>query len=346
MIFKKELMMKTHLEQLNTLLNIESPTGNTAAAIEYVEHEFKKLGLQTHKTPKGALVASIKGTLDDALTLSAHVDTLGAMVKEIKPNGMLKLTQLGGYAWPTIEGEYVTINNGRKQLATGTVLTIVASSHVHGAKTGSLERNADTLEVRLDAKTRSKKETEALGIQVGDFVNFDPRTTFTDTGFIKSRHLDDKACVVALLAVAKELSQTTPKNTINFFISNYEEVGHGASAGIPANTKEFIALDMAAPGPGQTSDEYSVTICTKDSSGPYDLNMRHKLEDLAIVHEIPYQLDIYPFYGSDASAALRSGGNFPCALIGPGVDASHSYERTHEEAIQATIDLTLAYINQ
>lgn len=338
--------MQKHLEQLNTLLNIESPTGNTQAAIAYVRAEFEAMNIKTHLTPKGALVASIPGESDDALTLSAHVDTLGAMVKEIKGNGMLKLTQLGGYAWPTIEGEYVTINNGRKQLATGTVLSIVASSHVNGSKTSTLERNEDTLEVRLDAKTTSLAETQALGIQVGDFVNFDPRTTFTETGFVKSRHLDDKACVVALLAVADQLKDIKPKNTINFFISNYEEVGHGASAGIPANTKEFIALDMAAPGPGQASDEYSVTICTKDSSGPYDLNMRHALEDLAKDQNIPYKLDIYPYYGSDASAALRSGGNFPCALIGPGVDASHSYERTHTEAIQATIDLTLAYIKR
>lgn len=338
--------MKKHIDQLITLLNIESPTGNTAAAIDYVDQEFQELGLTTYRTPKGALVATLKGQSDDALTLSAHVDTLGAMVKEIKPNGMLKLTQLGGYAWPTIEGEYVTINNGRKQLATGTVLTTVASSHVHGAKTSTTTRDEDTLQVRLDAKTKSRQETIDLGIQVGDFVNFDPRTTLTDTGFIKSRHLDDKACVVALLAVAEQLQNTTPQQTIHFFISNYEEVGHGAAAGIPTNTKAFIALDMAAPGPGQESDEFSVTICTKDSSGPYDLGMRHTLEDLAKEQGLPYKLDIYPFYGSDASAALRSGGNFPCALIGPGVDASHSYERMHIEALQATIDLTLAFINK
>ena len=338
--------MNKHLDQLITLLNIESPTGNTQAAIDYVEKEFIELGLTTYITPKGSLVATLQGQSEDALTLSAHVDTLGAMVKEIKSNGMLKLTQLGGYAWPTIEGEYVTINNGRTQLATGTVLTTVASSHVHGSKTSTTERNEDTLEVRLDAKTRSRRETLALGIQVGDFVNFDPRTVLTETGYIKSRHLDDKACVVALIAVAEQLKDTTPKQTIHFFISNYEEVGHGASAGIPLNTKEFIALDMAAPGPGQESDETCVTICTKDSSGPYDLTMRHKLEDLAKEANIPYKLDIYPFYGSDASAALRSGGNFPCALIGPGVDASHSYERMHTEALQATIDLTLAYINK
>ena len=338
--------MKEHLDQLNTLLNIESPTGNTQTAITYLEEVFAEYGIKTQVTPKGALIATIPGLSEDAITLSAHVDTLGAMVKEIKPNGMLKLTQLGGYAWTTIEGEYVTINNGRKQLATGTVLSTVASSHVNGAKTNATERNGDTIEVRLDAKVFTKQDTLDLGIQVGDFVNFDPRTTFTDTGFIKSRHLDDKACVIALLAVAKNISRLRmqPKNTIHFFFSNYEEVGHGAAAGIPENTKEFIALDMAAPGPGQESDEYSVTICVKDSSGPYDLDMRLKLEDLAKENNIPYKLDIYPFYGSDASAALAAGANFPCALIGPGVDASHSFERTHTEALKATIDLTLAYL--
>ena len=331
--------MKEHLEQLNTLLNIESPTGNTEAAIAYLESQFKNYEVPTMRTPKGALIATIKGQSGDAITLSAHVDTLGAMVKEIHGNGMLKLTQLGGYAWTTIEGEHVTINNGVNQITTGTVLSNVASSHVHGAKTNNTERNADTIQVQQD--------TLDLGIQVGDFVNFDPRTVFTEKGFVKSRHLDDKACVAALLAVAKELSQapTPPKNTVHLFFSNYEEVGHGAAAGIPANTREFIALDMAALGPGQASDEYSVTICAKDSSGPYDLTMRLKLEQLAKDGNIPYKVDIYPFYGSDASAALAAGANFPCALIGPGVDASHSFERTHTEAIQATIDLSLAYIN-
>ena len=339
--------MKKTLEDLNTLLNIESPTGDTEEAISFVEAEFIALGLRTQRTKKGALIATLLGTnTSKAITLSAHVDTLAAMVKSITAQGTLKLTQIGGYAWTTIEGEHVSITTLSGKKISGTVLSTVASSHVHGALTNSTVRDETTLEVRLDEKVFTQDDVKALGINVGDFVNFDPRTKFTESGFIKSRHLDDKACVVSLLAIAKHfvLGNQLPNYTTHFFISNYEEVGHGASAAIPADTFEFIALDMAAPGQNQTSDEYSVTICAKDSSGPYDLEMRKRLIQLTQEKNINYKIDIYPFYGSDASAALRAGHDFPCALIGPGVDASHSYERTHIEAIDATIQLTVAYL--
>lgn len=336
--------MKTYTKTLVELLNIKSPTGNTQSGINYCKKQFEDMGLETRLTRKGALIATIKGKSSEAITLSAHVDTLGAMVKDITGNGRLKLTQLGGYAWSTIEGEHVEIDTLDDKTFTGTVLTTVASSHVHGQKTTSTPRDENTLEIRLDEKVSSRQEVLDLGINIGDFVNFDPRTKVTETGFIKSRHLDDKACVVALFEVARHFKDNEPKNTLHFFISNYEEVGHGASSAIPEDTVEFIALDMAAPGQGQTSDEFSVTICVKDSSGPYDFTMKNDLIKLAKEQNIPYQIDIYPYYGSDASAALRAGYDFPAALIGPGVDASHSFERTHHEAIDATIALSIAYI--
>jgi putative aminopeptidase FrvX len=189
---------------------------------------------------------------------------------------------------------------------------------------------------------------EALGIQVGDFVSLDPRTEETEAGFIKSRHLDDKACAAILLGLAKLIreEQIELAATTHFFISNYEEVGHGAAAGIPQETAELIALDMAAVGEGQSSDEFSVTICVKDSTGPYDYELSRRLQRLASDQGIPYRIDIYPYYGSDASAALRAGGDFNAALVGPGIDASHSYERTHRDSLEHTAWLMLEYLKR
>lgn len=337
------------ISNLEKLLKIPSPTGYTEKAIEFVEERFKELGIETRRTNKGALIASIVGkNRDKEVTLSAHVDTLGAMVKEIKGNGRLKITQLGGYVWNTVEGEHVIIETIDGKTYTGTLMTTKASSHVHGEGTKNIERNADNMEIRIDEKVYSKDDVEKLGINVGDFVFFDPRVVVTESGFIKSRHLDDKAGVISLLGIAKHLvdNKIIPNYTTNFFISTYEEVGHGAAASIPEKTFEFIAVDMAAPGDGQTSDEFSVTICAKDSSGPYDYELRKRLVQLAIENNISYKLDIYPYYGSDGSAALRAGYDFKVGLIGPGVDASHSFERTHIEAIENTIKLGVAYLTK
>lgn len=343
--------MNINIEQnilkLEALLRIPSPTGNTERAIEFVEKEFMDLGIKTRRTNKGALIGTIEGKDDTKeITLSGHVDTLGGMVKEIKNNGRLKITQLGGYVWNTIEGEHVSIETIDGKAYTGTIMTTKASSHVHGEGTKSIERNMDNMEIRLDERVHTNEDTEKLGIRVGDFVSFDPRTTVTESGFIKSRHLDDKAGVIAILGIAKYFADNNiiPRYTTNFFISNYEEVGHGASAAIPEKTIEFIAIDMAAPGEGQSSDEYSVTICAKDSTGPYDYDLRKKLIEIAEKNNIDYKIDIYPYYGSDGSAALRSGYDFKVGLIGPGVDASHSFERTHKDAIENTIKLGIAYL--
>lgn len=334
-------------EKMVKILETPSPSGNTKEAIDFVKNEFDSLGVENYITAKGALVGTIKGENDDKhRTLSAHVDTLGAMVKEVKGNGRLKLTQVGGYMWNSVEGEHCTIETSEGKKYTGTIITIKASGHVHGVEAKNLERKESTMEVRLDEKVKNKEDVEKLGIEVGDFVFFDPRTTVTESGFIKSRHLDDKAGVAAILGIAKYLKENniTPKYTTNFFISNYEEVGHGASASIPEKTFEFVAIDMAAPGDGQTSDEYSVTICAKDSSGPYDFELRKRLVEIAKNNDINYKIDIYPFYGSDASAAMRAGWEFKHGLIGPGVDASHSHERTHKDAVENTIKLGVKYL--
>ena len=335
------------MNSMVTLLTTPSPSGDTDAAINFVDEKFKALGIETRRTLKNALIATIPGEDDSKhRTLSAHVDTLGAMVKEIKANGKLKITQIGGYAWSTIEGEYCTIATEENGEFTGTILLNQASTHVHGAKVNDTKRTGDNIEIRIDEKVKSKKDVEDLGIQVGDFVYLDTRTDVTPSGFVKSRHLDDKACVACLLGMAEHIitSKLTPKYTTHFYISNYEEVGHGASAAIPEKTFEFLAVDMAAPGDGQESSEYAVTICAKDSSGPYDLEMKRRLTKLAKENDIDYKIDIYPFYGSDASAALRAGWEIKHGLIGPGVDASHSYERLHEDSIDATVKLGILYI--
>lgn len=331
------------------LCRIPSPTGFTEAAIAYAEQEFASLGVETRRTRKGALIATLPGRDQTRQrAIAAHVDTLGAMVKEIKGNGRLKLTRVGGFSGNAIEGEYCLVHTAGGATVSGTILVTKASTHVHGPEHAKQERDEANLEVRLDARVKSKEDVLALGIQVGDFISFDPRTTLTDTGFIKSRHLDDKACVAVLFGVARAIREQGIElaHTTHFFISNYEEVGHGAAGVFPEAVDEVIALDMAAVGEGQTSDEYSVTICVKDSSGPYDYELSRRLQAQAAAAGIPYRIDIYPYYGSDASAALRAGGQFKAALVGPGIDASHSYERVHLDALEHTARLLLTYLSQ
>jgi putative aminopeptidase FrvX len=329
------------------LLNTPSPTGFTEQAITYTAQSLAALPeLELSHTRKGALLARWPGLRSDApRALTAHADTLGAMVKEIKSSGRLKLSKIGGFAWNTVEGEGVTVFTAAGKTVRGSLLLVKASSHVHGAQVNDLKRDDDAMEVRLDERTASAAETRALGIEVGDFVAFDPRVELTN-GFVRSRHLDDKACVACLVAAAQALHRAgvTPQQDTYFFISNYEEVGHGAATGIPAEVTELLTVDMAAMGEGQTSDEFHSTLCVKDSGGPYHHGLSNRLRRLAEQRQIPYKVDIYPFYGSDGEAFWRAGGDVAVALIGPGVDASHSYERTHLDALRATADWILTYV--
>src|SRR5512140_749200 len=335
------------LDFLSRLLNTASPTGMAHAAIDLTEAELKPfLGLSFAHTRKGALVVSWPGQRDEApRALTAHVDTLGAMVKEIKSSGRLKLSRIGGYAMNTIENEGCTVFTSKGRPVRGSILLNKASSHVFGAEVNDTKRGEDTLEVRLDARTASEKETRDLGIEVGDFVAFDPRVEVAG-GFVRSRHLDDKACVACLVAAVKALTGAglKPVRTTSLFISNYEEVGHGAAAGIPPEVEELLVVDMAAMGEGQTSDEFHASLCVKDSGGPYDHALSNRLRGLAEANHIPYKVDIYPHYGSDGEAFWAAGGDVAVALIGPGVDASHSYERTHTEALVATTQWVMAYL--
>ena len=277
------------------LLNTPSPTGFTERAIDYVEQALAPLPLSLRRTGKGALAAEWAGRADNAPRgVTAHVDTLGAMVKEIKDNGRLRLTKIGGFHWNTVEGEGCTVFTAGGAAVRGTLLIAKASSHVHGAETGQMKREDENMEVRLDERTTSARETRGLGIQVGDFVAFDPRVEIGPAGFIRSRHLDDKAAVAAIFGAVSAMAQAgvEPAQRTTLLFSNYEEVGHGAASGFPADMVELLAVDMAAIGQGQESDEFNVTICAKDSAGPYDLPLRRRLVALAEAAGIPYKLDI------------------------------------------------------
>ncbi len=335
------------LDFLTKLLNTPSPTGLADPAIALTEQTLKTFpALKFSRTRKGALLVTWTGERDDGpRAMTAHADTLGGMVKEIKSNGRLKLSQIGGYVWNTIEGEGCTVFTRFGRSVRGSILLTKASSHVFGTEVNEMKRDADSLEVRLDARTASEKETLELGISIGDFVAYDPRVE-VNAGFVRSRHLDDKACVAVLVTAVKALSDAglKPTRTTTLLISNYEEVGHGAAAGIPAEVEELLVVDMAAVGEGQNSDEFHASLCVKDSGGPYHHGLSDRLRRLAEKHAIPYKVDIYPHYGSDGEAFWAAGGNVAVALIGPGVDASHSYERTHTEALLATTRWVMAYL--
>ncbi|MBE6068130.1 MAG: M42 family metallopeptidase [Clostridium lundense] len=331
---------------LSNILTTPSPSGYTKKVIDYIKKELDIIGVSYELTNKGCILVTLPGKDNrNGRVLSAHIDTLGAMVKGIKSNGTLSLAAIGGYMMNSIEGENCIIETLDGKEFTGTIQSIKPSVHISGDEARELKRTAENMEIVLDEKVFSKDDTLKLGIEVGDFISFDSRTIFTSSGFIKSRHLDDKASAAILLYAIKYLVENKIElpYTTSFFITNYEEVGHGAAAAIPHNTKEFIAVDMGAPGLDQNSSEYAVCICAKDSSGPYDLEIRKKLIDLCKKNDIPYKIDIYPYYGSDASSALRAGWDIKAGLIGTGVFASHGYERTHMDGILATLDLVINY---
>ena len=307
---------------------------------------MRELGLQPQITNKGALVVTLPGGEGAPCGITAHVDTLGAIVTQIKPNGRLLFDRIGGYPYFSVNGEYCTIRTAGGAVYTGTAVLVKASVHVHRDPVEEKEWKMEEMEIRLDAPVSSAGETRALGIEVGDMIAWDPRTTVTDTGYVKSRHLDDKAGVAVMLGALAALvkAQIAPVRPAVFHVSNYEEVGHGAAAGIPGEVRELIAIDMGALGGWLQGNEHAVSICAKDSGGPYDLGIRRRLVSLAQQHDIPYKVDIYPYYGSDAEAALRAGGDYRIGLLGPGVDASHSFERTHRDALLASTRLLLAYL--
>lgn len=329
---------------LEELVTTPSPSGYTMQVMKKIEKYFDQIQIPYITTNKGGVIATIKGQDDERhRLLTAHVDTLGAMVKEIKPSGRLKLSLVGGFKFNAIEGENCLIHTSSGETISGTILLHQTTVHVY-RDSGTAERTADNMEVRLDVKCDSAEQVRAQGIEVGDFISFDPRFAKTQSGFVKSRHLDDKASTALVLELAKHFSgNDTLPHTTHFYISNNEEIGYGGNSNIPVNTEEYIAVDMGAIGDGQASDEYTVSICAKDSSGPYHYGLTQHLIALAKDQGIDYKVDIYPYYGSDASAAIGAGADVKHALFGPGIEASHAYERTHVDSLKATAQLLHAY---
>ncbi len=332
-------------EFLKKIMAIESPTGFTHHAIDFLEKEAMRLGFSCFRNVKGNLIVEVEGKSDEkAIGVCAHTDTLGLMVRSIKSNGYLAITCLGGPLMPTLDGEYCTVITRDNKRYSGTILSVQPAAHVF-KEASTLARNDETMEIRLDEVVKNAEDVKALGIQNGDIIAYDSKTVITGSGFIKSRFLDDKMSVAILFGVLEALQRENlkPNYKTYFMFSTYEEVGHGMSS-IPDDITELLAVDMGCIGTDLSCTEFDVSICAKDSRGPYDYVLTSQLIDLAKKHELQYAVDIYPYYGSDVGAALSGGNNIKGALIGPGVCASHGMERTHKQAVDNTMKLLMAYL--
>ncbi|WP_026887275.1 M42 family metallopeptidase [Clostridium beijerinckii] len=333
------------LDVAKEILEFDSPTGFCFEIIDKIRDIVRELGYGFETTNKGCGIITVKGKSDEKiLGLSAHVDTLGAMVRSITSDGKIKFTLLGGPIVPTLDSEYCVIRTREGKKYTGTFLSVSPAAHVF-EDSSSKTRDPKNMEIRIDEEVYSKSDVQKLGICAGDFIFIDPKTTVTESGFIKSRFIDDKGSVSCLMGLLELFNREKiiPKYTTKILISTYEEVGHGASY-IPSDIDEMIAVDMGCIGDDLTCSEYDVSICAKDSGGPYDYNMVTKLVNLAKDNNLKYAVDIYPMYGSDVGAALRGGNDIRGALIGPGVHASHGMERTHYSAFENTVKLLYLYL--
>jgi len=341
------LYAKYAAEKAAELIAIDSPSGYTAAAAAWVKDAFEAEGCKAWLTRKGGVMIDMGGKdEEDALFLEAHADTLGAMVAEVKGNGRLRLTGLGGMQPNNAEAENVRVHTRDGSVIEGTCQLINASSHVN-LEYAKTQRSWDTLEIVLDADADSAAETKALGIDTGDIVCFEPRTRITESGYIKSRFLDDKLSVGILLGFAKYLKDKglTPERKVYAHVTVYEEVGHGGSASVPAGVTEAISVDMGCVGQGLKCTEKMVSICAKDSGGPYSYEVTTKLVEAAKKEGADYAIDIYPGYGSDVEATLRAGYDIRHGLIGAGVYASHGYERSHIDGVWNTLKVIKGYLN-
>ncbi len=333
-------------DKAKEILAIDSPSGYTKKAAEWTKNAFEELGFNARITEKGGVLIDLFGAdQTNALLLEAHLDTLGAMVAEVKSNGRLRVTNLGGLRAENCEAENVKIYTRGGKVYEGTLQLCNASVHVNG-KYGDTKRTFDTLEVVIDEDTNSDKDTRALGIEVGDIVCPDPRTRVTESGYIKSRFLDDKLSVGILLAFAKYLKDSgkSPARKLYAHITVYEEVGHGGAASVPSGVTEAIGVDMGCVGDGLTCTEKQVSICAKDSGGPYSYEVVGKLIDAAKKEGADYAVDVYPHYGSDVEATLSAGNDIRHGLIGAGVYASHGYERSHIDGVWNTLKVLKGYL--
>lgn len=334
------------VEKTVELLAIDSPTGYTRDAEDFVLREFTALGYAASCTVKGGILVDLGGRDDtDGLLLEAHADTLGGIVAEIKGNGRLRIDRLGGMCAANAETENCRIVTKFDGIYEGVLQLCNASVHVNGDY-NSTERKWDSVEVLLDEVVENADDVKKLGVSVGDIVCFEPRTRVTKAGFIKSRFLDDKLSVGILLGFAKYLkdNEIIPERRVYVHITVYEEVGHGGAGSVPAGVTEAISVDMGCVGDGLQCTERQVSICAKDSGGPYSYEVVKKLIAAAKKENADYAVDVYPHYGSDVEATLGAGYDIRHGLIGAGVYASHGYERSHKDGVLNTLKVLKGYI--
>lgn len=338
--------MNTIVNELEKIIAIDSPTGFTKAAANYTAERLKNFGYDPEITNKGCVLCCLGGE-GDPVVFSAHLDTLGGMVAEVKGNGMLRLTRIGGMNPNNAECENAKVYTRSGKIYEGCFQMNDPSVHVNG-EYSKQERNWDNMELVLDEPVKSREQTEKLGIMTGDYVCFDPRFRVTESGYIKSRFLDDKLSVAILLDMARRIREEGVKlrRKVYIYITVFEEVGHGCCASIPADVKDIISVDMGCVGQGLACREDQVSICVKDSAGPYNYDLTGELIDTAKKLGLDYALDVYPFYGSDADAALGAGYDLRHGLIGAGVYASHGYERSHVKGAEHTQRLVLGMISE
>ncbi|MCH2340240.1 MULTISPECIES: osmoprotectant NAGGN system M42 family peptidase [Stutzerimonas] len=328
------------------MLAIPSPTGFTDTIVRYVAERLKELGIPFELTRRGTIRATLKGRrYSPDRAIAAHLDTIGASVREIQDNGRLGLSPVGCWSSRFAEGSRVSVFTDTG-VVRGSVLPLLASGHAFNTAVDEMPISWNHVELRLDGYTASRADTLALGINVGDFVAFDPMPEFTDSGYISSRHLDDKAGVAALLASLKAVIESGREPPIDchplFTIT--EETGSGAAGALPWDVSEFVGIDIAPTAKGQESSEHAVTVAMQDSGGPYDFHLSRHLLKLAEANEVPVRRDLFRYYHSDAQSAIAAGHDIRTALLAFGCDATHGYERTHIDSLAAMSRLISAYL--
>ena len=332
------------LEYIQKLLSIPSPTGFTRAATDYLLETLTALGFSPKRALKGGVSCELGGE-GNGLMLSALVDTLGAMVRSVKGNGRIRYTHVGGWQDATVETENCLVHTRDGRTYSATVQSTKASQHVYPGM-GAEARGEETLEIVLDEPVKTAQDVENLGIETGCYISWDPRTVLTESGYLKSRHLDDKASAGVLLALARMVAEKkiTLKRRVCILFTVFEEVGHGCSMNLPEGIEDMLVVDMGCVGDDLKCDETMVSICVKDSAGPYHYEFTSELIAAAKANGIDYAADVYPSYSSDSATALKAGNDVRFALIGPGVFASHGYERTHVKGIDNTCKLLLTQV--
>lgn len=332
--------------RLADLLNTPSPAGYTDEAVWLLCRELERLGLEYELTRRGAVRARLPGRArSPARAVVAHLDTLGAQVKTIKDSGRLELVPIGTWSSRFAEGARATIFSEGGAWR-GTILPLKASGHAFNEEVDTQPVNWRQVELRIDAVTHGREDTLNLGVDIGDIVAIDPQPEFMDTGFIVSRHLDDKAGVATMLASLECLIREgrTPAVDIWWLFTIAEEVGLGASSVLVPDVAAMVTVDNGTTAQGQNSSEFGVTIAMADQTGPFDWHLSRKLVQLARDHDIPHQKDVFRYYRSDSASALEAGADIRTALVTFGIDASHGYERIHETALTDLARLLIAYV--